>query len=224
MVVAIPYRKQVSAHTSSIINDAKSGVCMITILSACDCAGCDATIYTDKGEEKCFSTVAVKDTDDDNGDCHERNTKCNLDVGQKYTVKCSGDWDSGAKLQIGSLEVCDGKAETVDFVASSYSTSSPRAKYKAIMKDKGIKSALQKYGWTGSTRTCLSAELGSIDFEKDNKMELGWGDGDDALKEAISVRPTCKDVDAPDGMEVLRACLEKLEADDKAAASGDGGW
>lgn len=42
-------------------------------------------------------------------------------------------------------------------------------------------------------------------------------DGDVALKEAISVRPTFKDVGAADGMEVLRAGLEEPVADDKAA-------
>merc|ERR1719346_555987 len=56
--------------------DEEGGICMMTIHSACNCANCDAHVNTVDGEEKCFSTVAVKDTDDDNGECHQHSTKC----------------------------------------------------------------------------------------------------------------------------------------------------
>lgn len=222
-MIADPYPVQKQADVSSIASEvADGGICFITIYHACGCANCDAHVSKENGDEACFSTVAVKDTDDDNGHCHEHRTKCTLKVGQKYTAKCTGDWDSGARLQIGGLEFCNKKEETKEFVAKASPPVPPlRQQYEQIM-DAKTKKVMKQYGWSRSLRECIS-DAERIDGFKDSKADaLDWDGLDSALKTAISMKPSCDAPQKADGMYVLKACVEKTVADhDSAQDEGD---
>lgn len=222
-MVAAPYPIQKQADVSSIASEvADGGICFITIYHACGCENCDAQIDSANGDEACFSTVAVKETDDNNGHCHEYRTKCTLKVGQKYTAKCSGDWDSGAKLQIGGLEVCNKKEETKQFVAKAAPPVPPlRQQYEKIMDD-ATKKVMKQYGWSGSLLDCISVNVEQIVGFKDSKANvLEWDGLDPALKTVLSMKPGCDNPTQADGMYVLKGCLEKVVSDHENADEGD---
>lgn len=214
--------RDLSNISSLITKDADDGICFMTILHGCGCANCDATI-TEDGEEKCFSTVAVKDTDDDNGECHQYSTKCSLEVGKTYTAKCTGDWDSGAKLQIGGLEFCDGEEETKEFVAKAAVTVPAQETYEKIMGGADEQHVMDVYGWSGSLLSCLQTGVSSMEteFDKDTTHTVEWDDLDSGLKSLLETGPTCGSPGQANGVEALRACMDKQITDHKAAHEGD---
>lgn len=205
--------------------DDESTLCWMMVQDACGCTRCRASFKGTDGEEMCLADIAGESEETGRDLCSNRQIGCDFKVGQKYTVECSGQWDTGGYLQIGNYKACNGKEGTEEFTAeASPPKASPKEQYASIIGgdvDLGgdVKGLLHQIGWTGSgVRSCLEKRFAHIyeskvafDDGKDNAVE--WDDLDPSLRDQLSIVWTCATIDEnhlpPEGIPVLKRCLAK---------------